>query len=77
MTSDKPPARYVFLGFKDRDLEVEYTQDLALVLRARITLGFVISLLLFFGGIFLKGWVSLPMEQWAHDNIEASLSDII
>ena len=39
----KPPAQYFCLGFKDRELEDEYLDDLARLSKDRLCLGYVVA----------------------------------
>ena len=44
------PSEYFILGFKDRNLEAEYWNDVTLTSKYRILLGWFVSALLFFVG---------------------------
>merc|ERR1712199_124507 len=44
------PSQYFVLGFKDRNLEAEYWNDVTLTSKYRILLGWFVSTLLFFVG---------------------------
>ena len=44
------PSKYFVLGFKDRNLEAEYWNDVTLTSKYRILLGWFVSALLFFVG---------------------------
>ena len=44
------PSQYFVLGFKDRNLEAEYWNDVTMTSKYRILLGWFVSALLFFVG---------------------------
>ena len=47
------PSEYFVLGFKDRNLEAEYWNDVTLTSKYRILLGWFVSTLLFLVGKYL------------------------
>ena len=44
------PSEYFVLGFKDRNLEAEYWNDVALTSKPRIILGYFVSILILLAG---------------------------
>ena len=44
------PSQYFVLGFKDRNLEAEYWNDVALTSKPRIILGYFVSILILLAG---------------------------
>lgn len=64
--SIKPPAQYFFLGFKDRNLEAGFSENVATSSRDRILFGLATSMVMFATGGFLTDWLSF-------DNIQAGL----
>merc|ERR1712199_127150 len=59
------PSQYFVLGFKDRNLEAEYWNDVTLTSEYRILLGWFVSTLLFLVGIFLGETVYIRWDQEA------------
>ena len=58
------PKRYLaLLGFKDRNLEDEYLEDLARSKKASVFVGYAIAIVLFFVGSFLDSLQQIPMNK--------------
>merc|ERR1711907_455695 len=57
------PSQYFVLGFKDRNLEAEYWNDVTLTSKYRILLGWFVSTLLFVVGPFLGEITYIPWSQ--------------
>merc|ERR1711871_740275 len=57
------PSQYFVLGFKDRNLEAEYWNDVTLTSKYRILLGWFVSTLLFVVGPFLGQIMITPWNQ--------------
>merc|ERR1711907_633875 len=57
------PSQYFVLGFKDRNLEAEYWNDVTLTSKYRILLGWFVSTLLFVVGPFLGQIVYIPWNR--------------
>merc|ERR1711972_590259 len=56
----KPPSQYPFVGFKDRNLEDEYLEDLVRTSKSRIILGLAVTTLLFLFGPVSEVAITLP-----------------
>merc|ERR1712188_202402 len=56
---DFTPPQYFLLGFKDRDLEDEYLDDLCRISKNQIILGYSMCLLLVILGWFISYWLVL------------------
>merc|ERR1711934_776784 len=57
------PSQYFVLGFKDRNLEAEYWNDVTLTSKYRILLGWFVSALLFVVGPFLGQIMYIPWDR--------------
>jgi len=58
------PKRYLaLLGFKDRNLEDEYLEDLARSKKASVFVGYAIAIVLFFAGSFLDSLQQIRMNK--------------
>ena len=55
------PSEYFVLGFKDRNLEAEYWNDVTLTSKYRILLGWFVSTLLFLVGKYLVSRLAPPV----------------
>ena len=55
------PSQYFVLGFKDRNLEAEYWNDVTLTSKYRILLGWFVSTLLFLVGKYLVSRFAPPV----------------
>ena len=55
------PSQYFVLGFKDRNLEAEYWNDVTLTSEYRILLGWFVSTLLFLVGKYLVSRLAPPV----------------
>ena len=62
---DSSPSQYRLLGFMDRDLEDEYLNDLAVVSKHRIYLGYgMCAFFVFLGQVFgVAPWVIASTEE--------------
>merc|ERR1711871_767513 len=57
------PSQYFVLGFKDRNLEAEYWNDVTLTSKYRILLGWFVSTLLFVVGPFVGQMIYIPWNR--------------
>ena len=55
------PSQYFILGFKDRNLEAEYWNDVTMTSKYRILLGWFVSTLLFLVGKYLVSRFAPPV----------------
>merc|ERR1711908_245864 len=56
----RPKRYFALLGFKDRNLEDEYLEDLARSKKASVFVGYAIAIVLFFVGSFLDSLQQIP-----------------
>jgi len=62
------PAQYPLLGYRDRDLEDEYLDDMTCAMKSRILVGYVVSILVFFFGPFVQDLSSMKSQHYLEDN---------
>uniref|UniRef100_A0A7S2T5X4 Guanylate cyclase domain-containing protein n=1 Tax=Chloropicon primus TaxID=1764295 RepID=A0A7S2T5X4_9CHLO len=63
------PSEYFVLGFKDRNLEEEFLNHVALVNKTRIILGLCVSAAIYASGPFLVEFVQAPVVTALYDSI--------
>jgi len=62
------PAQYPLLGYRDRDLEDEYLDDMTCAMKSRILVGYVVSILVFFFGPFVQDLSATGFMDYGEDN---------
>jgi len=62
------PAEWPFLGYRDRDLEDEYLDDMTCAMKSRILVGYVVSILVLFFGPFMQDLSSMKVQHYIEDN---------
>merc|ERR1711907_912064 len=62
------PAEWPFLGYRDRDLEDEYLDDMTCTMKSRILVGYVVSIIVFFFGPFMQDLSSMKFRDYLEDN---------
>jgi len=62
------PAEWPFLGYRDRDLEDEYLDDMTCAMKSRILVGYVASILVFFFGPLVQDLSATGLMDYGEDN---------
>ncbi|UPQ96967.1 guanylate cyclase [Chloropicon primus] len=73
-----PPSEYWFLGFKDRNVEDEYIEDVILNSKSRFMLGLATSGLIYTVGTFIPDWMFYPFNaaQFGEPEVQEFLAPI-
>ena len=59
----KHPSAYLFLGFRDRNLEDEFMEDLVRTWKPRIILGYLVTMALYLAGHFMNAMLVSPLSE--------------
>ncbi|QDZ23661.1 hypothetical protein A3770_11p61790 [Chloropicon primus] len=74
--SKHSPSQHILFGFKDRNLEDEYLEDLARVGKSRILLGYCVSVLLIIAVPFLDALQAIPIIHSISELDQETLAEL-